>query len=149
MIKRLTPNTISYCIEGNKIRIGDFYYNKDTIDKELPIPVNACYLSPAEWAKMNNILNVDDIGINSENGYIKVGNGIDHWEDIQYTIFPIGSDIPDLPSGKSNIDNDTMIQLIDDLADYRSFIVEEEYNFITSDDKVFSVKDRIRARRGV
>lgn len=49
----------------------------------------------ANWAANNPILGMGEIGYETDTGYIKIGNGTDHWNDLNYPFsintVPIGS----------------------------------------------------------
>lgn len=152
--RELTPIKLQYYTEQLAVRIGNHYYNKTEIDNKLKHNAQAYYYTAEEWAKLDPILDGGEIGIDATNGFMKIGDGIHKWTDLDYAIFPVSlSQRSDNLLIKDNrqdlfLSEANMRALILDVihmyhgdTDVLEFTTQDGYSFITSDNLLFTQKE--------
>lgn len=134
-------------------RLLDFFYTKEEVDAKIGHTAQAYYYSEEEWAELDPILLEGEFGINSTTGFMKIGDGIHKWSEIDYAIFPVSlSQRGDNLLLKENerdlfLSEASMKKLMLDViyayhgeSDLIEFVTEDSYSFITADNKVFVQK---------
>lgn len=147
----LTPVKLQYYTEQLAVKIGDHYYNKKEIDGMLEHNAQAYYYSAQEWADKDPILKPGEIGIDSTNGFMKIGDGIHHWTEMDFAIFPVSlSNRGDNLLLKDSGDNlflgeakmtEFVMQIIRKYhseGDTMEFVTEDGYSLITKDGYMFT-----------
>jgi hypothetical protein len=64
----------------------------------------------AEWIQANPVLPLATIGYESDTGKVKIGDGVSDWNILEYSFFPLNSDL------RSTVGIDTTDDLIVDAA---------------------------------
>ena len=106
-----------------------------------------------EWAELDPVLKEGEFGINSTTGFMKIGDGIHKWSEIDYAIFPVSlSQRSDNLLLKENgqdlfLSEASMKHLMLEViyayhgeTDLIEFVTEDSYSFITADNKMFVQK---------
>lgn len=145
-----TPKKLEYYTSKLAIKIGSHYYNKDEIDEKLTHSATAYYYTAEEWSKLDPILSGGEIGIDSTNGFMKIGNGFSKWSEMDYAIFPVSlSQRGDNLLLKENDDNLFLSEalmkklMLDVIHDYHSeddkkeYVTADGYTFLTADNLIF------------
>ena len=134
-------------------RLLDFFYTKEEVDAKIGHTAHAYYYSEEEWAELDPVLLEGEFGINSTTGFMKIGDGIHHWSEIDYAIFPVSlSQRGDNLLLKENerdlfLSEASMKKLMLDViyayhgeTDLVEFVTEDSYSLITADNKMFVQK---------
>lgn len=150
--RELTPQKLEYYTEQLAIKIGDHYYNKAEIDSRHN--AIAYYYTAAEWAQLDPLLAGGEIGIDATNGFMKIGDGVHKWSELDYAIFPVSlsqrSDNLLLKDNKQDLflSEANMRKLILDVihqyhgdTEVLEFTTEDGYSFITADGYMFTQKE--------
>lgn len=152
--RELTPIKLEYYTRQLAIKIGDHYYDKETIDEKLTHSATAYYYTAEEWAQLDPVLNGGEIGIDATNGFMKIGDGVHSWTELDYAIFPVslsqrGDNLllkdnkQDLFLGEAAMRN-LILQVIKQYHGDESvteFVTEDGYSFITADGYTFVQKE--------
>ena len=149
--RELTPQKLEYYTRELAIKIGEHYYNKSEVDSKLEHNAQAYYYSAETWEELDPILKPGEIGIDSTNGFMKIGDGIHHWTEMDFAIFPVSlSNRGDNLLLKDSGDNlflgeakmtDFVMQIIRKYhseGDITEFVTEDGYSFITADGYMFT-----------
>lgn len=143
---------IQYLLE----RLKALFYTKDEVDEKLKWNCRAYYYDAATWAAIDPILQPGEIGIDSTNGFMKIGDGIHKWSELDYAIFPVSltqrsdnlllKDFNDnLFLGEQRMRSlilEVIMEYHDDTKDTNDFVTDDEYYFITADNLQFTPKSR-------
>ena len=148
--REITPQSLEYYTSQLAIKIGDHYYNKQEIDSRTEHNARAYYLTDKEWEEQDPILKAGELGISSTSGFMKIGNGIDKWSDMDYAIFPVSlSQRSDNLLLKENNDNLFLSEalmrklMLDVIYTYHSdtkskeYVTADGYTFLTADNMIF------------
>ena len=113
----------------------------------------AYYYTDAEWAELDPILKEGEFGISSTSGFMKIGDGIHRWSEMDYAIFPVSlSQRQDNLLLKENeqdlfLSEGNMRKLILEVIkqyhgdeDIIEFITADAYSLLTDDNKIFTQK---------
>lgn len=131
----------------------NFFYTKEEVDAKIGHTAQAYYYSEEEWAELDPILLEGEFGINSTTGFMKIGDGIHKWSEIDYAIFPVSlSQRSDNLLLKENerdlfLSEASMKRLMLEViyayhgeTDLVEFVTEDSYSLITADNKMFVQK---------
>ena len=131
----------------------NFFYTKEEVDAKIGHTAQAYYYSEEEWAELDPILLEGEFGINSTTGFMKIGDGIHKWSEIDYAIFPVSlSQRSDNLLLKENerdlfLSEASMKRLMLEViyayhgeTDLIEFVTEDSYSLITADNKMFVQK---------
>lgn len=148
---------IQYLLE----KIKEKYYTKSEVDAMLGPAgdghaARAYYYTSEEWARLDPVLQEGEFGIDSTTGFMKIGDGIHKWSEMDYAIFPVslsqrGDNLllkeneHDLFLGEQAMRRlilEVIMQYHDDDSTVRDFITADEYYFITADDYQFTHKSQ-------
>jgi len=134
-------------------RLLDFFYTKEEVDAKIGHTAQAYYYSEEEWAELDPVLLEGEFGINSTTGFMKIGDGIHKWSEIDYAIFPVSlSQRSDNLLLKENerdlfLSEASMKRLMLEViyayhgeTDLVEFVTEDSYSLITADNKMFVQK---------
>lgn len=140
---------ITYLLQKLRNRI----YTKEEVDAMIGHTAQAYYYSEEEWATLDPVLLEGEFGINSTTGFMKIGDGIHKWSEIDYAIFPVSlSQRSDNLLLKENgqdlfLSEASMKALMLEViyayhgeTDLIEFVTEDSYSFITADNKMFVQK---------
>lgn len=134
-------------------RLLEFFYTKEEVDAKIGHTAQAYYYSEEEWAELDPVLLEGEFGINSTTGFMKIGDGIHKWSEIDYAIFPVSlSQRSDNLLLKENgqdlfLSEASMKHLMLEViyayhgeTDLVEFVTEDSYSLITADNKMFVQK---------
>lgn len=152
--EHLTAQKLEYYTGQLAIQIGNHYYNKTEVDSKLEHNAQAYYYDASKWAELDPILKAGELGIDSTNGFMKIGDGIHHWTEMDFAIFPVSlsargdnlllKDTGDnLFLGEASMRN-LILQVIKQYhgeEDLKEFVTEDGYSFITADGYMFVQKE--------
>ena len=140
---------ITYLLQKIRNRV----YTKEEVDSMIGHTAQAYYYSEEEWAELDPVLKEGEFGINSTTGFMKIGDGIHKWSEIDYAIFPVSlSQRSDNLLLKENgqdlfLSEASMKHLMLEViyayhgeTDLIEFVTEDSYSFITADNKMFVQK---------
>ena len=140
---------IQYLLE----RVRDLFYTKSEIDEKIKHTAQAYYFSDEEWAILDPILLEGEIGISKDSQFMKIGDGIHKWSEMDYAIFPVSlSQRGDNLLLKENeqdlfLSEGAMRKLILDVIkqyhgdeDIVEFITADAYSLLTDDNRIFTQK---------
>lgn len=152
----LSRDGLEYYTEKLKICIGNYYYNKDEIDARSEHSAQAFYYPAEQWAELDPILMPGELGIDATNGFMKIGDGIHKWSEMDYAIFPVSlsqrsdnlllkENDHDLFLGEQAMRKlmlEVIMQYHDDNSALKEFLTDDEYYFITADGYQFTHKSQ-------
>lgn len=152
--EHLTKDKLEYYTEKLKFQIGKYYYNKEEIDNRSEHSAQAYYYSSEKWNELNPVLAPGELGIDSTNGFMKIGDGVHKWSEMDFAIFPVSlsnrsdnlllKDTGDnLFLGEADMKN-LILQVIQQYhgeADITEFTTNDGYSFITADGYTFVQKE--------
>ena len=140
---------ITYLLQKLRNRI----YTKEEVDAMIGHTAQAYYYTEEEWAELDPILLEGEFGINATTGFMKIGDGIHHWSEIDYAIFPVslsqrGDNLLLKENGQDLFLSEAsmkhlMLEVIyayHGETDLIEFVTEDSYSFITADNKMFVQK---------
>lgn len=76
---------IQYLLEKIKAK----YYTKEEVDSKIGHTAQAYYYPDEWWEENDPILKPGEFGISSTSGFMKIGDGISSWTQMDYAIFPV------------------------------------------------------------
>lgn len=134
-------------------KIKDLFYTKEEVDKKIGHSAQAYYYPDDWWAENDIILAPGELGISATNGFMKIGDGIHKWSEMDYAIFPVSlSQRGDNLLLKENeqdlfLSEGAMRKLILDVIkqyhgdeDIVEFITADAYSLLTDDNRIFTQK---------
>jgi hypothetical protein len=54
--------------------------------KRIPVIIENRYATAADWVTLNPILKCGDLAVESDTGLTKIGNGVDAWNNLSYSV---------------------------------------------------------------
>ena len=134
-------------------KIKDLFYTKEEVDSKIGHTAQAYYYTDEEWAILDPVLKEGELGISKDSQFMKIGDGIHKWSEMDYAIFPVSlSQRGDNLLLKENeqdlfLSEGAMRKLILDVIkqyhgdeDIVEFITADAYSLLTDDNKIFTQK---------
>lgn len=149
--EHMTSQALEYYTSKLRVQIGEHYYDKEEIDNKLGHNAQAYYYDADVWEQENPVLQPGELGIDATNGFMKIGDGIHSWNDMDYAIFPVSlskrGDNLLLKDGGDNLFLsealmkklmlDVINQYHSDAGDAKEFVTADGYTFVTADEYTF------------